>query len=116
MGLIDDDGTPVLPAIEVLARAHAGIFYDDLYNHGNMALIKTTTERLSALLEEGDPVQALLGICHTYNEMHRHLPDMIWWVAGSRKTVEPFTNAFVASFKFVQSLNPAIGKRGSNNS
>lgn len=102
MGLLDGDGKANVQAIKIIARAHAGMFFDALCEHGDSegGMLLTIT-RLSKMQEAAEPRQIFLTICMAYDEMRLPLPDLIWWISGSGELVSLFVKSFVDSLKTI---------------
>ena len=102
MGLICDDGTVDVGAVSVMARVCAGMFYDDLCDcAGEDGAILPTYVRLARLRETAEPRQVFLSICVAYDEIHRPLPELLWWISGSDEIVPLFIERFMDSLKTI---------------
>lgn len=102
MGLIDSDGKANANAVSVMARVCAGMFYDDLCDcAGEDGTILSTYTRLARLRETAEPRQVFLSICVAYDEIHRPLPELLWWISGSNEIVPLFIESFMDSLKTI---------------
>ena len=102
MGLIGDDGTADAGAVSVMARACAGMFFDDLCEYaGEDDAMLSTYARLAHLREIAEPRQIFLSVCVAYDEMHRPLPELLWWISGSNEIVPLFIERFMDSLKTI---------------
>ena len=102
MGLIDDDGKADANAVSVMARACAGMFFDDLRDcAGEDGAILQVYGRLARLRETAEPRQVFLSICVAYDEIHRPLPELLWWISGSNEIVPLFIERFMDSLKTI---------------
>ena len=102
MGLLHGDGKANVQGIKIIARAHAGMFFDELCEHGDIegGMLLTVT-RLSKMQGIAEPRQIFLTICMAYDEMRLPLPDLIWWISGSGELVSLFVKSFVDSLKTI---------------
>ena len=102
MGLIDDDGKANGGAVSIVARACAGMFFDDLCDYGGEdGMMLSTYARLSRLRETAEARQVFLSICVAYDEMRRPLPELLWWISGSNEIVPLFIESFMDSLKTI---------------
>ncbi len=102
MGLVGGDGKANVQAIKIIARAHAGMFFDELCERSDSerSMLLTIT-RLSKMQKTAEPRQVFLSICVAYDEMHRPLPELLWWISGSNEIVPLFTESFVDSLQTI---------------
>lgn len=102
MGLIDDGGKINRGAVSVVARACAGMFFDDLCDYAaEDGAERSTYARIVRLHETARPQQVFLSICVAYDEMRRPLPELLWWISGSNEIVPLFVDSFVNSLKTI---------------
>ena len=102
MGLIDDDGKANAGAVSVVARACAGMFFDDLCDYASEDYTMLSTyARLAHLHETAEPRQVFLSVCVAYDEMHRPLPELLWWISGSNEIVPLFIGRFMDSLRTI---------------
>ena len=102
MGLIRDDGKANASAVSVMARACAGMFFDDLCEYaGEDDAMLSTYARLVRMHETTEPRQVFLSVCVAYDEMHRPLPELLWWISGSNEIVPLFIEHFMDSLKAI---------------
>ena len=102
MGLVDGDGKANVQAIKIIARAHAGMFFDERCEHSDSeGGVLLTITRLSKMRETAQPWQVFITICIAYDEMRLPLPDLIWWISGNMELVSLFVGAFVDSLKAI---------------
>ena len=98
MGLLRKDGTVDKSAIRTIAKALAGMMFDDLCEYADRdGGMLSTIARLTQLRERTSPRDLFLAICMVYDEMRRPLPDLIWWIAGNDEIVPIFVDSFVQS-------------------
>ncbi len=102
MGLLDDDGKADGMAVSIVARVCAGMFFDDLCDYASdEETMLSTYARLARLRDTMEPRQVFLYICVAYDEMHRPLPELLWWISGSNEIVPLFTECFVDSLQTI---------------
>ena len=102
MGLISDNDKADAGAIAVVARVCAGMFFDDLCEYaGEDDAMLSTYARLARLHETVEPRQVFLSVCVAYDEMHRPLPELLWWISGSNEIVPLFIERFMDSLKAI---------------
>lgn len=96
MGLLDGKEKVHMDVARAAAQLQAGMFYDDLRDCRNKeGELFDIISRLSQLRDSEKYQQALLLICVSYDQIHRPLPDLIWWISGSREILPTFINYFV---------------------
>lgn len=96
MGLLTADGKADTAAMAVFSRVFAGLFFDCLCDFsGSFETVRTVCLRLLELAEEEEPRRILLALSIQYDAMRRSLPEPIWWIAGSKTLLPPFTTGFL---------------------
>ena len=111
MGLIDNSVRANKGAVSTMARVCAGMFFDDLCDYAvEDGAEWSICSRLVHLHETAGPRQVFLSICVAYDEMHRPLPELLWWISGSSEIVPLFVDSFVNSLKTI--LHQIQNERG----
>lgn len=96
MGILTADNQADVSAMEVFSHIYSGLFFDSLCDFsGNFEAVRAVCARLLELGTEAEPRRVLLAISMQYDVMHRPLPEPVWWIAGSKPLLPPFTEGFL---------------------
>ena len=96
MGLLEPSGAVNTKSVEMMARLHAGLFFDQLCDaSSSFEEVAAVCSRLISKAAQDDAKQTILLLSLEYDFMRHTLPEAIWWIAGSSILLPPFTEQFI---------------------
>lgn len=100
MGLLTEDGGTETPALTALARAFAGLLFDDLCDTcQDYSGVRAELQQLFDAVNQAEPRQRFLLICLHYDRLSQILPDSIWWISGTPSLAGEFAERFLQHLK-----------------